>query len=126
MRQIDLIAATSHHSSYHYVVDEPLLRTIAAEIQAAIPGAEVRLFGSRARGTARPDSDLDVLVTVPDGWLACHSRFEETGDLSWKLAGHRIPIALLLYSHQEVQDRLQYRQHAVAEAYRHGRELHAC
>ena len=42
------MAATSHHSSYHYVVDEPLLRTIVAEIQAAITGAEVRLFGSRA------------------------------------------------------------------------------
>ena len=90
------MAASSHHSSYHYVVDEPLLRKIAAEIKAAIPGAEVRLFGSRARGTARPDSDLDLLVTVPDGWLACHSRFEETGDLSWKLARHRIPIDLLL------------------------------
>ena len=49
------MAASSHHSSYHYVVDEPLLRKIAAEIKAAIPGAEVRLFGSRARGTARPD-----------------------------------------------------------------------
>lgn len=90
------------------------------EVEAAI------LYGSRARGTARPDSDLDLLVTVPDAWLASHSRFEETGDLSWKLARHRIPIDLLLYSHQEVQDRLQYRQHVVAEAYHHGRELHAC
>ncbi|MFI0402764.1 MAG: nucleotidyltransferase family protein [Cyanobium sp.] len=43
-------------------MDEPLLRTIAAEIRAAIPGAEVRVFGSRARGTERPDSDLDLLV----------------------------------------------------------------
>ena len=60
------ITATDRPSGYHYVVDEPLLRSIAAEIQAAIPGAEVRLFGARARGTARPDSDLDLLVTVPD------------------------------------------------------------
>ncbi|MGL6134005.1 MAG: nucleotidyltransferase domain-containing protein, partial [Prochlorococcaceae cyanobacterium] len=52
------MTASSRPSTYHYVVDEPLLRTIAAEIQAAIPGAEVRLFGSRARGTARPDSDF--------------------------------------------------------------------
>ncbi|MCT0212775.1 MULTISPECIES: nucleotidyltransferase domain-containing protein [unclassified Synechococcus] len=117
---------TAPQSSYRYVVDEPLLATIAAEIQAAIPGAEVRLFGSRASGTARPDSDIDLLVTVPDDWLATHSRFEETGDLGWKLANHRIPIDLLLYSHQEVQDRLhQYRQHVVTKAYRHGRELHA-
>jgi predicted nucleotidyltransferase len=78
------------------VVDETLLRTIVAEIQAAIPGAEVRLFDSRARGTARPNSDLDLLVTVPDTWLATHSRFEETGDLGWKPAHHRIPIDLLL------------------------------
>jgi predicted nucleotidyltransferase len=118
--------ATSRPSSYTYVVDEPLLRTIAAEIQAAIPGAEVRLLGSRARGTARPDSDLDLLVTVPDAWLASHSRLEQTDALGWKLAHHRLPIELLLYSHQEVQDRLQYSQHVVTEAYRHGRELHAC
>lgn len=58
----------------------------------------MRLFGSRARGTARPDSDLDLLVTVPDAWLPSHSRFEETRDLGRKLAHHRIPIDLLLYS----------------------------
>ena len=126
MRQTDPMAASSRPSSYHYVVDEPLLRIIAAYTQAAIPGAEVRRFGSRARGTARPDSEIDLMVTVPDAWLASHSRFEETGDLRWKLARHRIPIDLLLYSHQEVQDRLQYRQHAVAEVYRHGRQLDAC
>jgi len=118
------MSASARPSSYSYVVDEPLLRTIAAEIQVAIPGAEVRLFGSRARGTERPDSDLDLLVTVPDEWLASHSRLEETDALGWKLAHHRIPIDLLLYSHQEVQDRLQHSQHVVKEAYSHGQELH--
>jgi len=118
------MSASARPSSYSYVVDEPLLRTIAAEIQAAIPGAQVRLFGSRARGTERLDSDLDLLVTVPDEWLASHSRFEETDALGWKLAHHRIPIDLLLYSHQEVQDRLQHRQHVVKEAHSHGQELH--
>lgn len=84
------MAASSRASSYHYVVDEPLLNTIDAEIQAAIPGAEVRLnscgeacgYGSRARGTGRPDSDLDLLVTVPDAWLASHARLEETEEIS--------------------------------------------
>jgi uncharacterized protein len=118
------MSASARPSSYSYMVDEPLLRKITAEIEAAIPGAEVRLFGSRARDTERPDSDLDLLVTVPDEWLATHSRFEETGELCWKLAHHRIPIDLLLVSHQEVQDRLHYRQHVVTEAYRDGRELH--
>ncbi len=97
MRQTDPMAASSRPSSYHDVVDELLLRTIAAEIQAAIPGAEVLLFGSRARGTARPDSDLDLLVTVPDSWLASHARY-------------RIPIDVLVYSHADVRDRRQYSQ----------------
>jgi predicted nucleotidyltransferase len=110
-------------SSYHYVVDEALLRTIAAEIQATIPGAEVRLFGSRARGNERPDSDLDLLVTVPDEWLAAHSRFEETDALGWKLAHHRLPIELLLYSASEVEERRHGRQNVIAEAFRYGRRL---
>lgn len=36
---------------------------------------EVRLYGSRARGTATPDSDIDVLVILdplPDFWAAFH------------------------------------------------------
>ncbi len=35
---------------------EQRLQQMAAEIQLQIPGAEVRLFGSRARGEATPDS----------------------------------------------------------------------
>jgi len=38
MRQTDPMTASTTPSSDHDVVDEPLLRTIVAEIQAAIPG----------------------------------------------------------------------------------------
>ena len=123
MHQTETMAASSRPSSYHYAVDEPLLGTIAAEIQAAIPGAEVRLFGSRARGTAQPDSDLDLLVTVPDTWLASHSRLEETDALGWRLAHHRLPIELLLFSSSEVEERRHGRTNVIAEAFRHGRRL---
>ncbi|MEB3324660.1 MAG: nucleotidyltransferase domain-containing protein [Cyanobacteriota bacterium] len=114
---------SSRPSGYAYVVDEPLLRTITAEIQAAIPGAQVRLFGSRARGTARPDSDLDLLVIVPDTWLAAHSRFEATDALGWKLAHHRLPIELLLFSISEVEERRHGHMNVIAEAFRYGRQL---
>ncbi|MCP9774971.1 nucleotidyltransferase domain-containing protein [Cyanobium sp. WAJ14-Wanaka] len=117
------MSALDRPSSYSYVVDESLLRTIAAEIQAAIPGAEVRLFGSRARGTERPDSDLDLLVSVPDEWMASHSRLEETDVLGWKLAHHRLPIELLLFSASEVEERRHGRQNVIAEAFRYGRRL---
>lgn len=43
---------------------------MAAAIRRLIPTAEVRIFGSRAMGDARPNSDIDLLITAPDSWLA--------------------------------------------------------
>jgi predicted nucleotidyltransferase len=56
-------------------VNEALLRQLADEIRKEIPEAEARLFGSQARGEARPDSAIDLLITVTDDWLADHNRF---------------------------------------------------
>jgi len=44
-----------------------------ALLDAAPPGSRVILFGSHAKGTARPDSDLDFLVIEPK----VEDRFEE-------------------------------------------------
>ena len=46
---------------------DPALAEIVRCILTVEPQAKVVLFGSRARGTARPDSDYDLLVIVP--WL---------------------------------------------------------
>ena len=46
-------------------IDQRLLG-MAAAIRRLIPDAEVRLFGSRARGEAGPDSEVDLLITAPD------------------------------------------------------------
>lgn len=41
-----------------------LLQKIKQTIHQQDPAAEAYLFGSRARGTHRPDSDWDVLILV--------------------------------------------------------------
>jgi len=43
-----------------------LLKRVKATIKAMSPDAEIILYGSRARGTARADSDWDFLILLPD------------------------------------------------------------
>jgi uncharacterized protein len=107
-----------------YEISEAQLQEMAAEIREEIPDAEVRLFGSRARGEARPDSDIDLLITASDGWLAQHNRFDTLGRLWRKLAHHGIPVDLLLYSQSQVNQRREWLSHVIARAYREGRVLH--
>lgn len=47
--------------------DDPLVRPLVEQIVALANPLRVILFGSRAQGTARPDSDIDLLVVMPDG-----------------------------------------------------------
>ena len=46
---------------------DPLVQAVVDQIVAEARPLRVVLFGSRAAGTARPDSDIDLLVVMPDG-----------------------------------------------------------
>lgn len=96
---------------------------MAAEIRSEIPGAEVRLFGSWARGDARADSDVDLLITVSDDWLADHDRWEVLNRLRWRLSQPDCPVDLLLFSQSQVQQRLELQSNVVHQAYRDGLRL---
>lgn len=57
------------------------LQTLLTRIQEAYHPLQVWLFGSRARGDSRPDSDWDLFVVVPD-----HTPEEELDLLrAWQL-----------------------------------------
>ncbi len=64
----------------------------------------LELFGSRARGTARPDSDVDLLVTFETGYTPGLEFFGMAGELE-KILGH--PVDLLTRRTVE-QDRNPY------------------
>ena len=64
---------------------------------------EVRLFGSRATGSAEPDSDFDLLVVVPDG----PSRDElltQSSRCRRELARHGIDADVLIRTESTVDD----------------------
>jgi uncharacterized protein len=83
------------------------LAGITAGIRALIPDAEVRLFGSRARGEARPDSDVGLLITAPDALLA---------ELWGAVAQPDLSVDLVLHSSGEAARRLREPGSLVHEA----------
>lgn len=47
-------------------LSEEVRRTVE-RVVAEVQPLRIILFGSRAKGNARPDSDIDLLVVMPDG-----------------------------------------------------------
>lgn len=93
---------------------------MAAHIRLLIPAAEVRLFGSRARGQARPDSDIDLLITAPDAWLAQRDRFALLAELWGAVAQPDLSVDLVLHSSSEASIRAQEPGSVVHEAFSNG------
>ena len=49
------------------MIPQPVLDALVGRIVEAVHPRRIILFGSAARNEMRPDSDLDVLVIMPDG-----------------------------------------------------------
>jgi len=99
---------------------EERLAGMAAAIRRLIPAAEVRLFGSRARGEAGPDSDVDLLITAPDAWLTSQDRFALLADLWGAVAQPDLSVDLVLHSSSEASRRARQPGSLVQEAMREG------
>ncbi|WP_193913611.1 nucleotidyltransferase domain-containing protein [Cyanobium sp. LEGE 06113] len=107
---------------------EPRLAGMVAGIRELIPAANVRLYscgeacgyGSRTRGDGRADSDVDLLITVPDAWLAQRDRFALLADLWGAVAQPDLSVDLVLHSSSEVARRAKEPGSLMYEALREG------
>ena len=99
---------------------DPVLAEILKVIVSQVNPCRIILFGSRARGNANPDSDIDLLIIedVPAG--VKQPPWERVGELYRHLPAARPPTDLLLYSRDSV-DRLQDNEnHIIGRALREG------
>jgi uncharacterized protein len=80
----------------------------------------VILFGSRARGEARPDSDLDLLVIEPD---EVSKRRAETARLRRELRGLEVALDVIVVSAKHVEEWGHFSGSMLNEALSEGRVL---
>lgn len=106
-----------------YTCDEQILQEMVNIIIAEVDPEQIILFGSRARGEARSDSDVDLLIIEREPFGKTRSRRKEAIRLWRALARFRIPKDILVYSHEEVEKWKGSINHAIARALREGRVL---
>lgn len=104
--------------------EEVLLQQMVQTIINEVAPETIILFGSRARGDARADSDVDLLVVETEPFSPQRSRRKEAARLYMALRGMAISKDILLYSRDEFERWKNSLNHVVGRAHREGRVLH--
>jgi predicted nucleotidyltransferase len=104
--------------------DEVLLQQMVQTIINEVAPEAIILFGSRARGDARADSDVDLLVIEKEPFSPQRSRRKEVARLQMALRNLPFSKDILLYSRDEFEHWRNSLNHLVGRAGREGRVLH--
>ncbi len=84
-------------------IDLAVLNELSSRVVDAVRPLKIFLFGSAARGQMGPDSDIDLLVIVPDG-VHC---LKTTQYLYKKLFGFGWPVDILVTNPKTVERQKQ-------------------
>jgi len=100
--------------------DPKILREAVRRIVSAMNPLRIILFGSAARGTMGPDSDLDILIVMPEGThrrnaakKACHA-----------LADLGVPKDIVVITPGDIERHGADPSFVICPALAEGRELH--
>ena len=105
-------------------VTEAILDEMVAAIVQEIEPEQIYLFGSRARGDARLDSDVDLLIVEQEPFGSGHSRWKEIARIRRMLSPFRIPKDILLYSTDEMAKWQHSMNHIISRSLREGKLLY--
>lgn len=101
-----------------------LLEQMTEAIVQAVAPEQIVLFGSQARGTAGPHSDVDLLVVTAEGFGPHRRRIKEITRISKSVGRFGRPTDILLYSQQEVENWKGSRNHITTRALQEGRAIY--
>jgi uncharacterized protein len=101
-------------------MSEDVVADIVRRIVEAAQPDRVILFGSRARGDARPDSDFDVLVIKESE----EPRYRRSVPLYVALADLPVEVEVMVYTPEEVEEWSQVPQAFVTTAVREGTAIY--
>jgi len=105
-------------------VEEVLLQKMVDTIVNEVAPETIILFGSRARGDAGVDSDVDLIVVETEPFSPQRSRRKETARLYMALRDLGVSKDILLYSRDEFEHWKTSLNHVVGRAHREGRVSH--
>ena len=97
-----------------------MIRTIVDEVAPE----QVILFGSRARGDARPDSDVDLLIIESESFGDGRSSHAEEVRIRRALPATPVARDILVYSRDQIERWRGSLNHVAARALREGRVLY--
>lgn len=104
--------------------EEALLQQMVDAIVREVSPEAIILFGSRARGDARADSDIDLLIVETEPFSPQRSRRKEAARLYIALKELNISKDILLYSRDEFDHWKNSTSHVIGRAIREGKVLH--
>jgi uncharacterized protein len=100
--------------------DSQLVQQIVERIVEAVHPLRIIMFGSAARGEMGRDSDLDLMVVMPDGTHRRHT----AQFLYGKLGGIMVPTDIIVATLSDLADYGQTRGFIYREALREGKLLY--
>ncbi|MDX9972041.1 MAG: nucleotidyltransferase domain-containing protein [FCB group bacterium] len=105
-------------------MDKHMIESMTACIVDEVHPEEVILFGSRAKGTSGPHSDVDLLVVLADNEDTRLHRRGMTGRIYRRLAGFPVSKDILVYTRSEVDQWRNEPQHVVSAGLSEGLRLY--
>ncbi|MBN1362937.1 MAG: nucleotidyltransferase domain-containing protein [Sedimentisphaerales bacterium] len=103
---------------------EQLIQGMVEAIVQEVGPQRIYLFGSRARGTHGPDSDVDLLVVEDETFGPDRNRWSELKRIRKVLRPFRVPKDILVYSRDEFEKWRDSINHIVAHATREGQLIY--